>query len=118
MGHEQNRLKHSISIFLRYSDEIWDTSSNTKLDHLQRLQTRALTLIVGYRLKDGSSCNWLSVSNLMIFDRAMMIYVSVFFQLGKRCPFEKSENQFFCPKKINFDFNGRYLWTKTGLVTL
>ena len=41
-----------------------------------------------------------------------------FFQLGKKCPFEKSENQFFGPKKINFDFNGLYLWTKTGLVTL
>ena len=34
------------------------------------------------------------------------------------CPLEKSENLFFCPKKVNFYFNGLYLWTKTGLVTL
>ena len=46
------------------------------------------------------------------------VYVSVFFQLGKKCPFEKSENQFFCPKKINFDFNRLYLSTKTGFVAL
>ena len=26
---------------LRYSDELWGSLSNTKLDHLQRLQTRA-----------------------------------------------------------------------------
>ena len=26
------------------------------------------------RLKEGWSCNWLSVSNLLIFDRAVMIY--------------------------------------------
>ena len=44
--------------------------------------------------------------------------VSVFFQLGKKCPIEKSENQFFCPRKINFDFNGLYLSTKTGFVAL
>ena len=42
------------------------------------------------------------------------VFVSVFFQLGKKCPFER----FFCPKKINFDFNGPYLWTKTGFVAL
>ena len=44
--------------------------------------------------------------------------VSVFFQLGKECPFEKSENQFFWPKKINFDVNRLYLRTKTGLLAL
>ena len=41
-----------------------------------------------------------------------------FFSTWQKCPFEKSENQFFCPKKINFDFNGQYLWTKTGFVAL
>ena len=59
---------------LRYSDELWGSLSNTKLDHLQRLQTRPRTLIESSRLKDGWSCNWLSVSNLIIFDRAAMIY--------------------------------------------
>ena len=43
---------------LRYSDELWGSLSNTKLDHLQRLQTRARTLIESSRLKDGWDCNW------------------------------------------------------------
>ena len=59
---------------LRYSDELWGSLSNTKLDHLQRLQNRARTLIESSRLKDGWTCNWLSVSNLTKFDRAIMIY--------------------------------------------
>ena len=59
---------------LRYSDELWGSLSNTKLDHLQRLQNRARTLIESSRLKDGWTCNWLSVSNLIKFDRATMIY--------------------------------------------
>ena len=59
---------------LRYSDELWGSLSNTKLDHLQRLQNRARTLIESSRLKDGWICNWLSVSNLIRFDRAIMIY--------------------------------------------
>ena len=48
--------------------------SNTKLDHFQRLQTRARTLMESSRLKDGWKCNWLSVSNLIKFDRAVMVY--------------------------------------------
>ena len=59
---------------LRYKDEIWGNLSNTKLQHLQHLQTRAKTLIESSRLKDGLRCNWLSVSEIMQFDRAVMIY--------------------------------------------
>ena len=66
--------KALLESHLRYSDELGGSLSNTKLDHLQRLQTRARTLIESSRLKDGWSCNWLSVSNLIIFDRAVMIY--------------------------------------------
>ena len=66
--------KALLESHLRYSDELWGSLSNTKLDHLQRLQNRARTLIEGSRLKDGWSCNWLSVSNLIKFDRAVMIY--------------------------------------------
>ena len=66
--------KTLLKSHLRYRDELWGSLSNTKLDHLQRLQTRARTLIESSRLKDGWSCNWLSVSNLIIFDRAVMIY--------------------------------------------
>ena len=65
--------KALLESYLRYSDELWGSLSNTKLDHLQRLQTRARTLIESSRLKDEWSCNWLSVSNLIIFDRAVTI---------------------------------------------
>ena len=43
---------------LRYSDDIWSNLSDTKLQHLQRLQTRANTLIENSSLKDGRRCNW------------------------------------------------------------
>ena len=59
---------------LRYSDDLWGRLSNTKLYHLQRLQNGERTLIESSRLKDGWTCNWLSVSNLIKFDRAIMIY--------------------------------------------
>ena len=59
---------------LRYCNEIWGSLSNTKLDHLQRLQNRARTLIESSRLKDGWKCMWLSVSSLIKYDRAIMIY--------------------------------------------
>ena len=59
---------------LRYCNEIWGSLSNTKLDHLQRLQNRARTLIESSRLKDGWRCTWLSVSSLIDYDRAIMIY--------------------------------------------
>ena len=37
-----------------YSDEPWGSLSNTRLDHLQRLQTRARTVIERSRLEmDG-----------------------------------------------------------------
>ena len=65
--------KALLESHLRYSDELWGKLSNTKLDQLQRLQNRARTLIEGSRLKDGWSCNWHSVSNLIKFDRAAMI---------------------------------------------
>ena len=66
--------KALLESHLRYSDELWGSLSNTKLDHLQRLQTRARTLAESSRLKDGWSCNWLSISNLIIVDRVVMIY--------------------------------------------
>ena len=59
---------------MRYSNELWGSLSNTKLEHLQSLQTRVRTLLESSRLKDGWGCNWLSVSSLIIFDRAVMIY--------------------------------------------
>ena len=47
-----------------------------------------------------------------------IVDVSVFFHLGKKCKFEISENQFFCPKIVIFAFYGIKLRTKTGLVSL
>ena len=66
--------KALLDSHLIYSDEIWGKLSNTKLDHVQRLQNRARKLIEGSRLKDGWRCNWLSVSNFIKFERAVMIY--------------------------------------------
>ena len=40
---------------LRYSDELWGNLSNTKLKHIQCLETRAKTLIENCRLKHGLS---------------------------------------------------------------
>ena len=59
---------------LRYCNEIWGSLSNTKIDHLQRLQNRARALIESSRLKDDRRCNWLSVSSLIKYDKAIMIY--------------------------------------------
>ena len=59
---------------LRYSDELWDNLSNTKSQHLLRLENKAKTLIENSRLKDGRRCNCLSVSNIIQFDKAVMIY--------------------------------------------
>ena len=66
--------KALLESHLRYSNEIWGSLSNTKLEHLQRLQSRAQTLIESSGLKDGWRCNWLSVPNLIKFDRAVMTY--------------------------------------------
>ena len=49
---------------LRYCNEIWGSLSNTKTDHLQRLQNRARALIESSKLKDDWRCNWLSVLNM------------------------------------------------------
>ena len=49
--------KALLESHLRYSDELWGSLSNTKLDHLHRLQTRAQAMIESFRLKDGWSCN-------------------------------------------------------------
>ena len=48
--------------------------SVTKLEHLQRLQDRAQTLIESAKFRDGWNCRWLSVTNPIKYDRAMMTY--------------------------------------------
>lgn len=54
---------------LRYGDELWGSQSTTKLEHIQRLQDRARTLIESPKSEDG----WISVSSLIKYDRAIMI---------------------------------------------
>ena len=59
---------------LRYYNNIWGSLSNAKLYNLQGMQNRACTLIESSRLKDGWRCTGLSVSSLIEYDRAIMIY--------------------------------------------
>ena len=59
---------------LRYGNELWGNQSATKLEHLQRLQDRGLELIEGAKYRDGWKCNRSSVSNLIRYDRAIMMY--------------------------------------------
>ena len=48
--------------------------AEAQINHLQRLQDRARTLIESSNVKDGWTCNWLSVSNLIKYDKAVMAY--------------------------------------------
>ena len=59
---------------LRYANVIWGGLSKTKLDTLQRLHDRAHSIIENARIKDEWSANWLSVENLIRFDRSVMAY--------------------------------------------
>ena len=59
---------------LRYANVIWGSLSKTKLDTLQRLHDRAHSIIENARIKDEWSANWLSVENLIRFDRSVMAY--------------------------------------------
>ena len=63
-----------IERHLRYTNEIWGSLPKTKLDALQRLQDKARTIIENARLKDNWSCDWLSIENIIRFDRSVMAY--------------------------------------------
>ena len=63
-----------VESHLRYADVIWGSLSKTKLDTLQRLHNRAHAMIENARIKDEWSSNWLSVENLIRFDRSVMAY--------------------------------------------
>ena len=45
-----------------------------QIDTLQRLHDRAHSIIENARIKDEWSANWLSVENLIRFDRSVMAY--------------------------------------------
>ena len=59
---------------MRYADGIWGNLSNSKLESLQRLQDRAISMIYGARIKDNWTPNLLTVKRHITFDRAVMGY--------------------------------------------
>ena len=63
-----------VESHLRYANEIWGSLPKTKLDILQRLQDRARSIVENARYKDNWSCDWLSVENIIRFDRSVMTY--------------------------------------------
>ena len=64
----------SVESHLRYANEIWGSFPKTKLNTLQRLQDRARSIAENARYKDNWSCDWLSVENIIRFDRWVMTY--------------------------------------------
>ena len=56
--------------------------SSSELQALQRLQNRAPSIIERARFKDPWPKKWLSVVNLVRFDRCVMVYKIV----NKQCP--------------------------------
>ena len=63
-----------VESHLRYANEIWGSLPKTKLDILQRLQDRARSIVENARYKDNWSCDWLSIENIIRFDRSVMTY--------------------------------------------
>ena len=59
---------------LRYGNVVWGSISSSELHALQRFQDRALSIIEGARFKDPWPKKWLSVENLIRFDRSVMVY--------------------------------------------
>ena len=67
---------------IRYGNFVWGSISSSELQALQRLQNRALSIIERARFKDTWPKKWLSVVNLIRFDRCVMVYKIV----NKQCP--------------------------------
>ena len=63
-----------VESHLRYANEIWGSLPKSKLDILQRLQDRAPSIVENARYKDNWSCDWLSVENIIRFDRSVITY--------------------------------------------
>ena len=59
---------------MRYANVVWGSLSNTKLEALQRLQNRAHSIIERAKIKDQWSGDWLTVEQLINFDRSVMTY--------------------------------------------
>ena len=77
-----NVYRALIESQIRYADVIWGSLSNTKIEFLQRLQDRVVSMIHMSRIKDTWTPKVLSVKQLITFDRAVMVYKI----LNKLCP--------------------------------
>ena len=64
------------------ADVIWSSLSNTKLESLQHLQDRAVSMIHTSRIKDNWTPKILLVEQLITFDRTVMVYNII----NKLCP--------------------------------
>ena len=71
-----------VESHLRYANVIWGSLPTSKLNTLQRLQDRARSIIDKARKKDSWSHNWLTVEQLIRFDRSAMTYKIV----NRQCP--------------------------------
>ena len=91
---------------LRYGNVVWGNISSSELHALQCFQDRALSIIERARFKDPWPKKWLSVENLIPFDRSVMVYKI----LNKLCP-ESLWNMFQqrCSISNNTTRNDRYL---------
>ena len=63
-----------VESHLRYGDVIWGSLCKTKLTALQRLQSRAWSIIENAKIKDHWSSSWLNVENIILYDRNVMTY--------------------------------------------
>ena len=76
--------------------------SNTKIEFLQRLQDRAVSVMDTSRIEDNWTAKFLSVKQLITFDRAAMVY-KIF---NKLCP-ENLWNMFTL-RSHHFTYNTRF----------
>ena len=63
-----------VESHLRYGDVIWGSLYKTKLTALQRLQSRAWSVIENAKIKDHWSSSWLIVENIIRYDWNVMTY--------------------------------------------
>ena len=74
----QSQLDHVycalVDSHLRYANVIWGSLPKSTLNTLQRLQDRARSIIDKAGLKDSWSHGWLTVEQLIKFDRSVMTY--------------------------------------------
>ena len=66
-----------VESHLRYANEIWGSIPKTKLYALQSLQCRVRTIIENARLNYSWLCDWLSIQNIIRFDRSVLAYKAI-----------------------------------------